>query len=65
MKTILVVRPGNAKLADKDLETSATISSFAELFGDEGAKIPHKKVCHEHKSPQKHCHATHAPKEAK
>jgi len=66
MKTIVVVRPGNAKIADKDLETVATISSFSELFGDEGVKVPHKKVCHEQKSPQKQqCHATHAPKEAK
>jgi enolase-phosphatase E1 len=64
LKTILVVRPGNSKLADKDLETSTTISSFSELFGDE-VKVPVKKVCHEHISPQKHCHATHAPKEAK
>jgi len=65
MKTILVARPGNPKLVDKDLETFTTIASFTELFGEEKAKVPHKKVCHEQISPQKHCHATLAPKEAK
>lgn len=60
MKTALVLRPGNPKLSDKDLETFLTISSFSDLFSERQAEVPQKKVCHEEPSPKKSYQAAHA-----